>query len=453
MLKSSKHVDEKTAKHLLPNDNMKTPNFYLLPKVHKELIPGRPVINSSNCHTTCISDYVSHVLQPEVESLPSYVKDTTDFIKKVEGKKVPERSYLVTLDVKALYTNIPHDEGIKAATAKLTQSGHRSKEVFTIESLLTLILTLNNFIFNEEHFLQISGCAMGTKCAPPYANLFMGDFEMKHIYPLIHHFSQSYIRYIDDIFMIWTGTEDQFQAFVRILNQSHPSIKFDYKIAQRQIEFLDTVVFIDDDNIVKTKVYTKPTDRKNFLHRQSEHPEALKKSLPYSQALRGRRISSNQKDFEDFCLSLTNAFVKRGYKEEEIIPSIERARNTDRASTLKNSNRDKKTDCLFITTYNRTLPNVNLTLKKHWHLLKLDPVMSRFFEKPPMIAFKRNKNIGDILSSKLIKDNQVERKLGNRKGKCSPCDPTKKMKCCKQIEETMEFQSYNTSRKFAIFHD
>ena len=51
------------------------------------------------------------------------------------------------------------------------------------------------------------GCAMGTICAPSYANIFMANFEAKHIYPYIKEKSLLYLRYIDDIFMIWKGTK------------------------------------------------------------------------------------------------------------------------------------------------------------------------------------------------------------------------------------------------------
>ena len=77
--------------------------------------------------------------------------------------------------------------------------------------LLNQVLTLNNFVFNDEHFLQIKGCAMGTICAPSYANIFMGRFESERIYPKIESIIQSYLRYIDDVFLIWTGSKEEFE--------------------------------------------------------------------------------------------------------------------------------------------------------------------------------------------------------------------------------------------------
>ncbi len=42
--------------------------------------------------------------------------------------------------------------------------------------MLSLILRLNNFDFNGQHYLQIQGVAMGTRSALTIANLVMGDF-------------------------------------------------------------------------------------------------------------------------------------------------------------------------------------------------------------------------------------------------------------------------------------
>ena len=112
----------KTANSLL-EEKIKTPEFRLLPKIHKVNNPGRPVISSVNCHTSRISEFVDYYLQPEVKKLKSYVKDTTDFIKEIEAiDHVSDDSYLVSLDVCSLYTNILHKEEIEAFKQKLKKS-------------------------------------------------------------------------------------------------------------------------------------------------------------------------------------------------------------------------------------------------------------------------------------------------------------------------------------------
>ena len=62
---------------------------------------------------------------------------------------------------------------------------------------------------------------MGTICAPAYANIFMAEFEQRYIYPLIKDKSILFLRYIDDIFMVWTKSEKQLRDFMSDLNQKH----------------------------------------------------------------------------------------------------------------------------------------------------------------------------------------------------------------------------------------
>ena len=108
------------------------------------------------------------------------------FINKISDiGNIPPNSYLVKMDVKSLYTDIPNSEGIVAV--KNVNDNYPKKSIATkvITTFLALILTLNNFIFNCKHYLQIKGCAMGTICAPTYANVFMASFEPNFIYPYI----------------------------------------------------------------------------------------------------------------------------------------------------------------------------------------------------------------------------------------------------------------------------
>ena len=77
------------------------------------------------------------------------------------------------MDVKSLDKSIPNDEGIVSVKKKYDRYLKNTIPNEIITTFLALILTLNNFIFNSKFYLQIKGCAMGTICAPPYANIFM----------------------------------------------------------------------------------------------------------------------------------------------------------------------------------------------------------------------------------------------------------------------------------------
>ena len=108
-------IDDITRHHLTPPKPARTPLFYGLPKVHKPNIPLRPIVSACDSPTDQLSNYVTHFIQPLVEILPSYIRDSKHFLQLLESlPPLPENAILVTADVTSLYTNIPHDEGIES---------------------------------------------------------------------------------------------------------------------------------------------------------------------------------------------------------------------------------------------------------------------------------------------------------------------------------------------------
>ena len=109
----------------LSNKECRTSQLYLAPKTHKGildngLIPSRPILSANSSACEKISQLVDHFLRPPTTKLRSYIKDTTHFLQKLEELgTLPDNSYLVTLDVVSLYTKMPNDLTIQAATSLL----------------------------------------------------------------------------------------------------------------------------------------------------------------------------------------------------------------------------------------------------------------------------------------------------------------------------------------------
>ena len=91
---------------------------------------------------------------------------------------------------------------------------------------------------------------MGTICAPAYANIFMTNFELKYIYPYIRDKTEMFFKFIDDLFMIWTGSEQKLLDFVSDLNKKHSLIKFEFKYSQIKIDFLNVLIYKDQNNML-----------------------------------------------------------------------------------------------------------------------------------------------------------------------------------------------------------
>ena len=109
---------------------------------------------------------------------------------------VPVNLVLVTTDVRSDRI-IPNNEGIVPNKKKYDSHIHKT---LTTENYH---VSLNNFVFNSKFYLQIKGSTMGTICGSIYASIFMGKFERKYTYPLTKDKPILFLRYINDIFMVW----------------------------------------------------------------------------------------------------------------------------------------------------------------------------------------------------------------------------------------------------------
>ena len=117
---------------------------------------------------------------------------------------------------------------------------------------------------------------MGTKMAPAYANLFLAFFDANALEnaPFQPH---TWLRCIDDIFMIWTEGLDNLKIFIDYLNNIHSTIKFTSSHSSTNIPSLDVSVSLTNDGSISTDLYTKPTDKHQHLLYSSCHPLHTKK--------------------------------------------------------------------------------------------------------------------------------------------------------------------------------
>ena len=248
------------VKEYLTDIHCKTLNFYLLPKIHKGIIPppGRPILSANGSPTEKISQFEDHLLNPLCPKIRSYVQDSTHFLQIINNlPQLPDTAYLVTMDVTSLYTNIPVQEGIQVVEDLLKEERPNTNNKPSNQSLinlLTLILTKNNFKFNGKHYIQKKGVCMGSKVSPSFAILYMDYFENMYVYTY-HLQPLLYLRYIDDIFMIWTHSLEELNEFTTFLNTRIEHIKFTIEQSVNLVNFLDMKISVSNGHL-KTDLYT-----------------------------------------------------------------------------------------------------------------------------------------------------------------------------------------------------
>ena len=174
----SGHIDKMTHKWLTTDlKQPRIPEFYTPTKIHKKTPVSRPIVSGNSGPTERISSFVDSLLQPITTKHESYLQDTTDFINFIENTQIPDNVILVTLDVSSLYTNIPQSEEIDVICRYYEDHYDQKPPIPTndLRELMQLILEENSFKFNERHFLQTHGVAMGTKIAVAFSVIFMAD--------------------------------------------------------------------------------------------------------------------------------------------------------------------------------------------------------------------------------------------------------------------------------------
>ncbi len=237
---------------------------------------------------------------------------------------------------------------------------------------------MNNFVFNGKMFRQIKGTAMGTKCAPAFANIYMNRLEEKYVYthriqPLVWY------RFIDDIFSVFTCTRQEVESFVQELSDK-TGLEFTATISDTKVDFLDTTVKVDEHRKLYTTLYTKPTDTHDYLLYQLAHPKHCMNATPFSQLLRVRKICKQDADFVENAEMILGNFHRRGYPLEILKTAWNAVKGLDRDLILAEKPPSAQTPSeesfYLTTTYNPASPNLKGILSNHWDLVGLPHMTS-----------------------------------------------------------------------------
>ena len=329
-------ITPKQANYLMPKENPRPRRFYLLPKIHKDMSkwtiknkmpPGRPIVSDCSSESYQISEFIDYHLQDISKSHQSYIKDTADFLDKIRELEIPQNALLITMDIESLYTNIQTKDGI-ASVKKMFNKYPKHELIRPDEHLIRLLelsLNCNDFIFNNQWYLQLSGTAMGKRFAPAYANIDMAIFE-EEVLKITPKKPLAYFRFLDDIFLIWQHSLDDFKQFFDIINNYRESIKFQYNISETSVDFLDVTVFkgnkFKHHQTLDTKVYFKPTDTHELLHKSSFHPKHTFDGIIKSQVFRFWRICSDSDSFDEACEKLFKALRSKRHYSRRFLRQI-----------------------------------------------------------------------------------------------------------------------------------
>ena len=302
------------------------------------------------------------------------------------------------MDVKSLYRVIPNDCGLQSLAYFLDKRDIKKPSTSTLTRLAELVLTLNSFSFSNEYYRQLGGVAMGSRMGPNYACLFVGYVEQQIREQYTGFIPQLHKRYIDDIVGAASCRRDELEDFIDFVSNFHPALQFTSTITETELPFLDINLRISEDRI-QTSVFYKETDTHNYLHFSSFHPDHCKRAIPYSQFLRLRRLCSDDDDFQNKSREMMTFFTQRGYPLTSLEQDLRRVTSIGRPDALTGSERgDTTVDRVpLVMTYHPFNTHIKRYLLQNFRILSTDQQTRDIFPQPPIVAYKRDLSLRDIL--------------------------------------------------------
>ena len=240
-----------------------------------------------------LAGWLASVLSPYLGSFsPAHLRNSIDF----KSRLVEFASFyslsnvkILSLDVKSLFTNVPLDSVLDFIDRKI-EGGFILTPIPKPQFLRLVELCVNNncFEFGGNYYRQSFGISMGSPLSPVLAGLYMEYFESE-LLPTLPMAPPLWLRYVDDVFVIWREDCD-FDLFFSGLNNLARTISFSVEWEENgSLPFLDTRVFRLQSGF-QFAIYRKPMHAGQYMHFFSWHPKKVKRSVLFSLFLRAHRL-------------------------------------------------------------------------------------------------------------------------------------------------------------------
>ena len=228
--------------------------------------------------------------------------------------------------------------------------------------VLEFCLKSTEFEFRGKYYEQIHGTTMGSPVSVVVANLVMEDLEQKALNTFPGR-PRLYQRFVDDTIAALKKT--QISQFRYHLNSQDQQIQFTVeRYKENGIPFLDTFNMVNDNAIISTTVYRKPTHSDRYLQFTSQHPIQHKASGARTLYSRAMRISSDRTEQREEEKRAFNSLRSNGYPRK-FLQNVRRKVRYSTTNTIT-ERKEKSSNGLVILPYIQGITEqLKRVLEKH----------------------------------------------------------------------------------------
>ena len=106
----------------------------------------------------------------------------------------------------------------------------------------------------------------------------------------------------------------------------------------------------------------------------------------------------NRKDYQVHRRELKVQLRKRGYSGKDIEKQLQKVDTLKREDLLNVKSKVKTEERVpLVLTFSKHLPDIHKTIRKHLPVPQRSDRMARAFQQPPIVAYRRDKNLADTL--------------------------------------------------------
>ena len=140
-------------------------------------------------------------------------------------------------------------------------------------SLLKVIISQNYLMFQQKICQPLQGISMGSPISSLIAEIFLQHYEDANIKQLLDMKSIAlYVRYVDDILVIYDTTKINLHTINTYINKIHSNIKLNPTYEEHNsIAFLNLTITRRQTKL-EIDIYRKPTTTFTTINFLSNHP-------------------------------------------------------------------------------------------------------------------------------------------------------------------------------------